>query len=115
MLDLGLATNANRPAELWIWNQSEMSEIICRKKLRVDLTEGAQHRLWKNFRAHRAVQEKFQIVLRPGRHLLDVDLRRCRYCLGRMRGGASEQKRGQIKCALNHCHLSKFKKASRLL
>ena len=63
------ATETNRPSKVGIWNHSEMSEVRCRKQIRIRLNKCAQHRFRHDLRAHRAVQEKIHVLLRPCRHL----------------------------------------------
>jgi hypothetical protein len=46
------ATYPNRPAKVWIGNQSEMRQIAGRKQIWVGLDERAQHRFRNDFCAH---------------------------------------------------------------
>jgi hypothetical protein len=73
-------TKTNRPAEIRIGNQAEMSEIGSRKQIRIRFDEGTQHRLGYHFSAHGAVQKKVEIILRPRRNLRHPRRRRFFFC-----------------------------------
>ena len=68
----------NRPAELRIRDQTEVGEILLRKKIGINFDERAQHRFGYHFRAHRSMQKEIEIVRGPFRDLRGINARRCR-------------------------------------
>src|SRR5262245_58911309 len=87
-----------------------MTQIICRKQVRINLEKRAQYRFRDDFGAHRAMQKEIQIVFRPTWDLLLRDFLvvinvvrrgRVRKSTAEDSGSYNEQSRNAPK---PHCH-----------